>query len=131
MEFSRDSFAFLKELKKNNNRDWFAEHKEQYLKSQQSAKLFYEAIRENLESHDDIEKFKLFRILGHLDRHIFTRKYVDDKIFLLREFKNHQNRQIVNLLIELSVINFIYCQISSNLDKRRYFLLFSHRFGQF
>lgn len=62
MQFNKKSLQFLKELKKNNNRDWFAEHKSQFKIAQDDAKSFYGAIQANLEKHDEIEKFKLFRI---------------------------------------------------------------------
>ena len=62
MQFEKSSFQFLKDLQKNNNRDWFAEHKPDFTKAQNNAKALYAAVRENLEQHDEIEKFKLFRI---------------------------------------------------------------------
>lgn len=62
MQFEKSSLQFLKNLKKNNNRDWFAEHKGQFKEAQTNAKAFWEAIRENLEKHDEIEKIKMFRI---------------------------------------------------------------------
>lgn len=62
MQFEKSSLQFLKDLKKNNNRDWFAEQKPVFKKAQDNAKEFYAAIRENLERHDEIDTFKLFRI---------------------------------------------------------------------
>ena len=62
MQFDKKAFQFLKDLKKNNNRDWFTERKDIFKEHQNHAKEFYAAIRENLESHDEIDKFKLFRI---------------------------------------------------------------------
>lgn len=62
MQFEKSSLQYLKDLKKNNNRDWFAETKPTFKKAQDNAKAFYAAIRENLEQHDEIDKFKLFRI---------------------------------------------------------------------
>lgn len=62
MQFDKSSLQYLKDLKKNNNRDWFAETKPTFKKAQDNAKAFYAAIRESLEQHDDIDKFKLFRI---------------------------------------------------------------------
>ena len=62
MQLEKSTLQFLKDLAKNNNRDWFTEHKSTFKKSQDNAKGFYEAIRANLENHDEIEKFKLFRI---------------------------------------------------------------------
>ncbi|MFY0630852.1 MAG: DUF2461 domain-containing protein [Flavobacteriaceae bacterium] len=62
MQFEKSSLQYLKDLKKNNNRDWFAETKPTFKKAQDNAKAFYAAIREGLEAHDEIDKFKLFRI---------------------------------------------------------------------
>ena len=62
MQFQKSSLQYLKELKKNNNRDWFAETKPMFKNAQDNAKGFYATIREDLEKHDDIDKFKLFRI---------------------------------------------------------------------
>ncbi len=62
MQFEKSSLQYLKDLKKNNNRDWFTETKPTFKKAQDNAKALYAAIRENLEQHDEIDKFKLFRI---------------------------------------------------------------------
>ena len=62
MQFEKSSLSYLKKLKINNNRDWFAEHKPIFIEAQNNAKELYTEIRNNLEKHDEIEKFKLFRI---------------------------------------------------------------------
>ena len=62
MQFEKSSLTYLKKLKSNNNRDWFADHKPTFIEAQNNAKALYAEIRNNLEEHDDIEKFKLFRI---------------------------------------------------------------------
>ena len=62
MQFEKSSLQYLKDLKKNNNRDWFAETKPTFKKAQYNAKELYANIRVNLEKHDEIDKFKLFRI---------------------------------------------------------------------
>lgn len=62
MQFEKSSLQYLKDLKNNNNRDWFAETKPTFKKAQDNAKALYAAIRESLEQHDEIDKFKLFRI---------------------------------------------------------------------
>ncbi|CAM1362918.1 DUF2461 domain-containing protein [Tenacibaculum xiamenense] len=62
MNFKKESLDFLKDLKENNDRDWFAEHKSIFTEAQNNAKELYATIREKLEEHDEIEKFKLFRI---------------------------------------------------------------------
>lgn len=57
-----DVLVFLNKLKRNNNRDWFNEHKPEFQQLQIGIKKFYNDIKLNLEQHDEIEKFKLFRI---------------------------------------------------------------------
>ncbi len=62
MQFDKSAFQFLSDLKENNNREWFTERKEVFKTHQNHAKDFYGKIRENLEKHDKIDQFKLFRI---------------------------------------------------------------------
>ncbi|CAI8319732.1 MAG: Uncharacterised protein [Polaribacter sejongensis] len=62
MQFEKSSLQYLIALKKNNNRDWFADTKPTFKKAQDNAKAMYAFIREGLENHDEIDKFKLFRI---------------------------------------------------------------------
>lgn len=58
----KEVIRFLKELKANNNRDWFAEHKKRFKDVEASAKGFYSALNDRLNDHDEIEKLKMFRI---------------------------------------------------------------------
>ena len=53
---------FLAELKENNNRDWFAVHKKRFKAIEATAKAFYNALKDELNIHDEIEKLKMFRI---------------------------------------------------------------------
>ena len=62
MQFEKTTFKYLQELHKNNNRDWFSEHKSTYLKAQQNAKEVFEEVNQNLQKHDEIEKSKMMRI---------------------------------------------------------------------
>ena len=62
MQFEKSALQFLKELQKNNNREWFNEHKKDFKVHQTYVKTFFEALREKLELHDEIEKNKIFRI---------------------------------------------------------------------
>jgi len=58
----KSAFEFLKELKQNNHRDWMQEHKKRYQANEKELKIFYAAIVERLNEHDEIEKTKVFRI---------------------------------------------------------------------
>jgi len=49
------SLDFLKKIKKNNNRDWFNAHKDQFLKEQQFIESFAEALLKELNTQDVIE----------------------------------------------------------------------------
>lgn len=62
MQFSPESLQFLKDLKQNNDRDWFSDNKPRYQKAYTNAKEFWEAIKDRLNNHDEIEKIKMFRI---------------------------------------------------------------------
>lgn len=59
---TKEVFQFLKELDKNNNRDWFTENKSRFKSIESDAKAFYATVKELLEKHDSIDKMKMFRI---------------------------------------------------------------------
>ncbi|MBT8235162.1 MAG: DUF2461 domain-containing protein [Bacteroidia bacterium] len=59
---SKKVLGFLSRLKKNNNREWFAEHKKEFKEVESEAKAFYTDLLEKMKEHDDIEKLKMFRI---------------------------------------------------------------------
>ncbi|MEM1258285.1 MAG: DUF2461 domain-containing protein [Bacteroidota bacterium] len=56
------SLEFLKKLEKNNTREWFTAHKVTFKIHENAIKMFYGAVLENLNQHDEIEKMKMFRI---------------------------------------------------------------------
>jgi len=62
MQFEKQTLQFLSDLKHNNNRDWFNARKDTFKIHQDHAKELYASIRKSLEKHDEIDKFKLFRI---------------------------------------------------------------------
>ncbi|MFN8886463.1 MAG: DUF2461 domain-containing protein [Cyclobacteriaceae bacterium] len=61
-----DTMGFLKKLAKNNNRDWFEKHKEDYLQAQQNLISFADALIAEMNKHDQLEtpsgKRSLYRI---------------------------------------------------------------------
>ncbi|MEJ6791477.1 MAG: DUF2461 domain-containing protein [Lacinutrix sp.] len=59
---SKDVFNFLKQLEKNNNRDWFNENKLTFKALESDIKVFYNSINEKLNVHDKTDKVKVFRI---------------------------------------------------------------------
>ncbi|MCC7301903.1 MAG: DUF2461 domain-containing protein [Bacteroidia bacterium] len=62
----KEAFSFLRSLSRNNNRDWFAKHKDKYLAVRANIEQFAEALLLEMNSHDQIEtpsgKKALFRI---------------------------------------------------------------------
>ena len=56
------TFIFLKKLKKNNNRDWFAENKPKFKELELEIKTFGEELKDRLNEFDNVDRFKLFRI---------------------------------------------------------------------
>ncbi len=60
--FSKDILDFFKKLEKNNNRDWFNEHKKEFKTNEAIAKEAYQAIYSTLNKHDNVDTFKMFRI---------------------------------------------------------------------
>ncbi len=58
----KSSFEFLKNLKKNNHKDWMTENKKEYLRNEKLLKTFYAEVVERLNEKDEIEKTKVFRI---------------------------------------------------------------------
>lgn len=59
---SKAGFDFLKALEKNNNKEWFEANKTTFKSHETVVKSFFEAVKDNLSHHDDIEKMKMFRI---------------------------------------------------------------------
>ena len=62
MQIEKTTFQFLKDLQKNNDRDWFTAHKPTYEKAKDNAKAVFTAILNKLQNHDEIEKSKMMRI---------------------------------------------------------------------
>ena len=62
----KETFDFLKQLSKNNNRDWFNEHKDKYLQGNDNMIKFADALLIEIKRHDNIEtnsgKESLYRI---------------------------------------------------------------------
>ncbi|GAB5399584.1 MAG: DUF2461 domain-containing protein [Aureisphaera sp.] len=58
----KEVLHFLKDLKKNNHRDWMQENKKVYQANEKTLKSFYAAIETGLNVDDQIEKVKVFRI---------------------------------------------------------------------
>ncbi|MGZ3919683.1 MAG: DUF2461 domain-containing protein [Bacteroidia bacterium] len=55
VSITSSNLEFLKQVKKNNNRDWFNAHKERYLTELKNIELFADALLEEMNKHDVIE----------------------------------------------------------------------------
>ena len=64
------SFQFLKELKNNNNREWFTEHKERYLSELQKIESFAEELLQRMKQHDKIDTMSGKKALSRIYRDI-------------------------------------------------------------
>ena len=58
----KSALDFFKKLQKNNNREWFTEHKPEFKAIEAEVKQVYNEIYNRLNTHDEIDKLKLFRI---------------------------------------------------------------------
>jgi uncharacterized protein (TIGR02453 family) len=58
----KTTLNFLNDVGKNNNREWFAEHQEQYLAAKENVDEFAKTVFEELGKTDVLEKLKVYRI---------------------------------------------------------------------
>jgi len=68
--FPSSAIAFLKKLKRNNNREWFNTNKNKFLEEQARVELFAEALLAELNSHDMIETVSGRKSLYHIYRDV-------------------------------------------------------------
>jgi uncharacterized protein (TIGR02453 family) len=66
IKINTSNLDFLKQIKKNNNREWFADHKERYTNELADVEAFADALLSEMNKHDVLEtasgKKSLFRI---------------------------------------------------------------------
>ena len=62
----KNTISFLKELKLNNNREWFNENKDRFSTIRSQVKIFAQEVNDSLNVSDNIEKIKIFRIYRDL-----------------------------------------------------------------
>ena len=55
MKLSKSTFSFLKQLAINNDREWFADHKNLYTDAQENAISFADSVLEKMNGFDNIE----------------------------------------------------------------------------
>jgi len=59
---TKSTLTFLKQLEKNNNRNWFKDHKTDFETTKVDFETFFKAIQAELTKHDEIESTKIYRI---------------------------------------------------------------------
>lgn len=59
---TQDVLDFFNKLEKNNDRDWFNEHKKEFKTIETKAKKAYQSLFTALKLHDDVDQVKMFRI---------------------------------------------------------------------
>ncbi len=62
VQIENSTLTFLKNIKKNNNREWFQKNKSKYETANLNIKDFVASLEEEMNKHDVIEKSKIFRI---------------------------------------------------------------------
>ena len=62
MQLNPAIFRFFKQLANNNNRKWFEQNKSKFKALEIEVKQFGEILKGELNQHDSIDRFKLFRI---------------------------------------------------------------------
>jgi uncharacterized protein (TIGR02453 family) len=55
VQIEKSTLTFLKDLSKNNDREWFAKHKDKYIKAQENVIVFADALLIEMCKHDNIE----------------------------------------------------------------------------
>lgn len=58
----KKAFEFLKQLEKNNNREWFSQHKPEYELIVKENKIFFDQIYTELQKHDNLKGIHIYRI---------------------------------------------------------------------
>ena len=62
VQVPKEALDFFKKLEKNNNRDWFNERKKEFKTMEAEVKQVYNTVFEALNTHDEVDKLKMFRI---------------------------------------------------------------------
>lgn len=59
---TKRGFEFLKQIKDNNNRDWFTQHKPEYDSIVKENKILFHQIYSELQKHDSLADIHILRI---------------------------------------------------------------------
>jgi len=61
-KFSINVLEFFNKLEKNNNREWFNDHKKEFKAIESEVKKCYSTLFNMMKVHDEVDQFKMFRI---------------------------------------------------------------------
>ena len=61
-KFSNNVLEFFIKLEKNNNREWFNDHKKEFKAIESEVKKCYSTLFNMMKTHDEVDQFKMFRI---------------------------------------------------------------------
>lgn len=65
-QFPEEAFVYLADLKTNNNRSWFEAHKLRFQELSTKVNTVFNAIETQLQQHDSIERWRMYRIYRDL-----------------------------------------------------------------
>ena len=86
----KSTFDYLKTLSRNNNREWFNDHRENYLEAKANVEAFVDSLIHAMNGHDQLEpvsgKKSLYRIYNDV-------RFSEDKTPYNPRFAGHLRRQ--------------------------------------
>ncbi len=89
----KDTLTFLKSLSKNNDRDWFAKHKDEYIKAQENMIAFSDELLTIMRKHDLIENTSGKDVLMRIYRDTrFSKDKIPYKTHFSGGFKRATNK---------------------------------------
>lgn len=89
---TKENLSFLKELRKNNDRDWFTENKESYTENRENIVLFADDLLGKMKQHDNIETVSGKKSLHRIYRDIrFSKDKTPYKTVWSGSFKRGTN----------------------------------------
>ncbi len=88
-KINKAALSYLEILAKNNNREWFNAHKDEFKALETEVKGFYQQVMEQMRLHDDIERLKMFRIYRDVR---FSKDKTPFKTYFAGSFSRTGNR---------------------------------------
>lgn len=76
------TLTFLKDLSKNNTREWFTEHKDRYVEAHENVVAFADALLEEMRKHDELDNVSGKKSVYRIYRDV---RFSKDKV----PYKNH------------------------------------------